>query len=490
MIRTLFFLLMCLPAWASAITVASKNFSESYLLGEVVAQLLEARGYEVDRRFGLGGTLVCYEALVNNEIDIYIEYTGTVEQAILKGRDLHPTVESINARLDPGVRMLASLGFNNTYAIAMKDSLAADLGLQKLSQLRQYPELRLALSLEFLNREDGWPGLSEVYLLPHEPTGIDHGLAYQAINSGSIDLTDAYSTDGDLERYALRILSDDRNYFPDYFAAPLVRSNLPEEVLDALSQLTGRINDARMRQLNAAVVIEKKSFAEVAARFLAEEGIVSGSDEPSSALLQTILGNTVDHLQLTSIALLLGVLVGLPLGILVHRHQKLAQSVVYVAGLLQTIPSIALLALMIPVFGIGMLPAIVALFLYSILPILRNTITALLTIDPVLKRVALAIGLSWWQQLRHVLIPMALPGIMAGVRTAAVISIGTATLAAFIGAGGLGEPIVTGLALNDTDLILQGAVPAALLAVIVELLFDSLERKIVRPHMINGELTG
>ena len=135
-----------------------------------------------------------------------------------------------------------------------------------------------------------------------------------------------------------------------------------------------------------------------------------------------------------------------------------------------------------------MLPAIVALFLYSLLPILRNTVTALVTIDPVLKRVAEAIGLTRREQLRHVLLPMALPNILAGIRTAAVISIGTATLAAFIGAGGLGEPIVTGLALNDTGLILQGALPAAGLAILVELFFELLERLLVKPHMLTGRL--
>jgi osmoprotectant transport system permease protein len=164
--------------------------------------------------------------------------------------------------------------------------------------------------------------------------------------------------------------------------------------------------------------------------------------------------------------------------------------VLYVAGLLQTVPSIALLALMIPLFGIGFLPAIVALFLYSILPILRNTITALLTIDPLLRRVAEAIGLTNRQQLRYVLLPLALPNILAGIKTAAVISIGTATLAAFIGAGGLGEPIVTGLALNDTELILQGAIPAAILAIVVELMFEVLERVLVKPHMLTGNLPG
>ena len=153
---------------------------------------------------------------------------------------------------------------------------------------------------------------------------------------------------------------------------------------------------------------------------------------------------------------------------------------------MQTVPSIALLALMIPIFGIGEVPAIVALFLYSILPIVRNTITGLRSIDPVLKKVVVSIGLDQRQQMYRILIPLAMPAILSGIKTAAVISIGTATLAAFIGAGGLGEPIVTGLALNDVNLILQGAIPAAILAILVEFLFSLLERLILKPHMRQG----
>ena len=483
-------LLLLLPVYCSlagAITVGSKNFTESYLLAEIVAQTLEAEGYAVDRKFGLGGTLVCYEALINGEIDVYVEYTGTLEQAILRGTDLHPSVADLNRRLVEPVRILDSLGFNNTYAMTMKASLADERDIKTVSDLRAHPDLSVSFSLEFLNRKDGWPGLQQLYDLPHQPAGIDHGLAYQAINNGSVDLTDAYSTDGDLQRYALTILKDDQGYFPDYYAVPFVREDMDAAAIAAVEQLAGRLDDDRMRSLNAEVVINERSFAEVASSFLAAQGLTE-SDAVESSLTSSILRNTLVHLKLTSIALLLGCLVGLPLGIVAYRRQQLARVIVYLAGLMQTIPSIALLALMIPLFGIGELPAVIALFLYSILPILRNTITSLITIDPVLKRVAEAIGLSSRQQLRHVLLPMALPGILAGIKTAAIISIGTATLAAFIGAGGLGEPIVTGLALNDTRLILQGAIPAAVLAIVVELLFELLERFVVKPHMLSGRL--
>ena len=487
-IWAVFFYLSLIGSASATITIGSKNFNESYLLGEIMAQLLELEGFEVERKFGLGGTLVCYEALVNDEIDIYAEYTGTLSHVILKTDDLTPQVAELNRLVEEqALRVLGSFGFNNTYAIALKKHFAKELGVSLVSQLTNHPDLKMAFSLEFLNREDGWPGLAKTYGLSGKPTGIEHGLAYQAIDQGKIDITDAYSTDGDLERYGLTVLDDDLGYFPQYLAVPFVRAALPNQVLAVISRLEGIIDDERMRELNSRTVIYGESFAEVASRFIAEEGL--GETRIEAEVISSILGNTITHLKLTFIALLLGCLLGLPLGIIVFRANVAARITVYIAGLLQTIPSIAMLALMIPLFGIGEVPAIVALFLYSILPILRNTITALVTIDPLLKRIAEAIGLTRSQQLRYVLLPMALPTILAGIKTAAIISIGTATLAAFIGAGGLGEPIVTGLALNDTNLILQGALPAAGLAICVELLFEILERLLVKPHMLQGQLT-
>ena len=477
-------------AIAEPVRVASKSFPENQLLAEVIAQLLEAEGYEVERRFGLGGTLVCYEALVNDEVDVYVEYTGTLLQAILKLELDSPTIARLNAVAPEGVELLESIGFNNTYAIALKRALADELGIAKISDLVRFPQLRMAFSHEFMERNDGWPGLKQAYGLEVSPSAIDHGLGYLAIDEGKIEITHAYSTDGDLERYQLITLNDNKRYFPEYFAAPLVRSDLARGPKAVIGQLAGRLDNAGMRALNAQVVIDERDFANVAHEFLQREGLVTADNvaPEQASIWRSIAANTVTHLKLTVIALLAGIGIGVPLGVMVFRHRRLSRFVVYFAGLLQTIPSMALLALMIPVFSIGTKPAIVALFLYSLLPILRSTTTALVTIDPVLKRVAEAIGLTARQQLLHVLIPMAMPNILTGVKTAAIISIGTATLAAYIGAGGLGDPIFTGLSLNNTNLILQGALPAAGLAVAVELLFEALERLLVKEHMLTGRL--
>ncbi len=457
------------------IRIGSKNFNENYLLAEMSAQMLEQAGFRVERRFGLGGTLICYEALRSGEIDLYIEYTGTLSQAILNDPEA-TSIDALNVRLvDSDLAVLPAFGFNNTYAMAIKRQLAEDLGMHTIADLAGQPQLRLVVSHEFLEREDGWPGLARAYGLSASVTGIEHGLAYQAIADGAIDVTDAYSTDGELKRYDLRVLEDNRGFFPQYLAAPLIREDLPTAARRALERMAGSIDDQTMQRLNAEVVFENRGFAEVANGFLVEQGFADEVDL-SGTFWGPLLDNTAQHLKLTGIALLGSILVGVGASLLVFRIPVLARSLTYFCGLLQTIPSIALLALMIPLFGIGMLPAIIALFLYSLLPILRNTLTALTTIDPTLVKVAVAMGLKDSEQLRLIYLPLALPSMFAGIRTAAVISIGTATLAAFIGAGGLGDPIVTGLALNDVNLILQGAVPAAVLAVVTELVFEGLER--------------
>ena len=480
---------LALAAGGEPLVVASKDFNESYILGEIMAQLLESDGFEVERRFGLGGTLICYDALRTGEIDLYAEYTGTLATAILKRPD-RSGVDALNDVLArEGLTLLPPFGFNNTYALAVPRALARSRGLLTISGLVDHPDLRIAVSHEFLEREDGWPGLSRVYGFDRPIDGIEHGLAYQALEEGTIDLTDAYSTDGELVRYDLVVLRDDRDFFPRYLAAPLVRNDLPQRAKGRLRIVADTLDDPAMQALNASVLFEDADFAEAAAGYLEGIGIESdhagsGSWSHSGSQQWRQLGrNTLRHLELTVMALVPATLVGIGLGLLVFRIAWLARSVVYAAGLLQTIPSIALLAFMIPLFGIGVTPAIVALFLYSLLPIVRNTVTALSTIDPVLQRVSLAMGLTRTQRLRHVFVPLAVPSILAGIRTAAVISIGTATLAAFIGAGGLGDPIVTGLALNDHGLILQGALPAALLAIFTEFALEGVERMLSPRHL-------
>ena len=202
------------------IRVGSKNFNESYLLGEIVAQTLEAGGYQVERKFGLGGTLICYEALKNDGIDIYVEYTGTISQAILKLSGA-ASAEAMTAGLRAqGLQLLPQLGFNNTYAIAVRAASAERYNLENISDLAGVDELPMVFSHEFLEREDGWPGLQRAYNLSGSVRGIEHGLAYQALNDGAIGVTDAYSTDGELIRYNLVCPGGQSRLFPALLRGP------------------------------------------------------------------------------------------------------------------------------------------------------------------------------------------------------------------------------------------------------------------------------
>lgn len=347
-----------------------------------------------------------------------------------------------------------------------------------------YPDLKIAFSYEFLKRKDGWESVAKVYGLNNNPVGIEHGLAYQALDEGKIELTDVYSTDGEIPKYDLLILEDDKNFFPKYFAVPFYRAEMDTNFKEIISYLSNSLNYRLMQSMNAKVLYENKSFAEVANEFLKSRGLISAdASYEKKSVLSEIFQKTQRHLVITFISLILAIVIAVPLGVLLSIYPAISKPVLYVTGLLQTIPSIALLAFMIPALGIGILPAIAALFLYALLPILRNTAIGLFSIDPLIKKVATGMGLTVWQKLRYVEIPLAMPTIFAGIKTAAVINVGTATLAAFIGAGGLGEFIVTGLALNDTKLILEGAIPAALLAILIEFIFELIERVYIPKHL-------
>lgn len=486
-VHALALLALAAAARAEPVVVGSKSFTESYLLAEIAAQLLEHHDIDVERRLGLNGTRIAYTALQNDAIDVYPEYSGTISEVILSrpGLDEWSAIEAAVAALD--LVLLPPLGFDNSYAIAVTRSAAERHALAKISDLGAAGGLRIALSHEFLRREDGWPGLKARYGITLPVRGIEHALAYEAMQNGQLDGTDVYTTDGEIERSRLVLLEDDLDYFPEYRAAFFARGDLAPDAVAILNLLAGRIDDARMRALNLAALAPGTSIPEVASGFLADEGLVPAGAS-TIRLLPQLWRNTARHLKLTFIALGLAAVTGVGLAALVHRQRAVADGFLHLTGLVQTIPSIALLALLIPLFGVGQVPAIVALFLYSLLPIARNTTSALRAIPPAYRQVAAAMAMSRAEELRWVLMPLAMPHVLAGIRTATVISIGTATLAAFIGAGGLGDPIVTGLALNDTSLILQGALPAAGLAILAELLFEMLERRLVPPHLRSARL--
>ena len=484
------------PATGPAFQIASKAFTESVILGEVVALTVSAAGIAVEHRAALGGTRLCWDALVSGRIDAYPDYTGTVLQEILHGQGVGD-VASLRAALRPhGVGLSGSFGFNNAYALGMRHARAAAASIQTISDLRQHPGLRFGLSDEFMSRRDGWPGLVARYGLSIvNVRGLDHDLAYRGLAEDHIDVTDLYTTDAEIRRDNLSVLRDDLGFFPKYEAILLYRLDAEEQwpaAFAALRNLEGKIDIAAMRAMNARAKLDHLPERQVAADFVAQRGARAGLNAGARPGSRTgaVLERTREHLTLVSLSLLAAILVALPLGIVAARRPRLGQLVLAAIGVVQTIPSLALLVFMIPLLGIGALPAMTALFLYSLLPIVRNTHAGLVGIAPAVRDSAAALGLSRWAILWRVELPLALGTILAGIKSAAVINVGTATLGALVGAGGFGQPIFTGIRLDDFPLILQGAVPASLLALAVQGAFDLVERVLVPAPLRSGRRYG
>ncbi len=467
---------------AAPVRVGSKAFTESIVLGELAAQLAASAGAPAVHRRALGGTRVLWEALRRGEIDVYPDYTGTLAREILSARAPLDAAALRAALAARGVDVSRSLGFEDGYAVGVRRDVAARLGLARISDLARHPELRLGFTNEFLDRADGWPALRDRYRLTNRSVrGLDHDLAYRALASGDIDATDVYTTDPELRGLDVVLLDDDRHAFPAYEAVLVFRRDLARRApaaLEAMRRLEGRITAGEMIEMNARVQRDRAPPEEVAAAFLGSSLGVAPRFTVESVQAR-ILRRTGEHLALVAAALAAAIGAAIPLGIWAARSPAVGRLVLGVVGIVQTIPSLALLVFMIPLLGIGAGPAIAALFLYGLLPIVRNTHAGLTGIAPELREVAEALGLPPGARLRLVELPLAAPSILAGVKTSAVITVGTATLGALVGAGGYGQPILTGIRLASVPLILEGAVPAALLALAVEAAFDLLERAIV-----------
>jgi osmoprotectant transport system permease protein len=475
-------------AQAQAITIGSKKFTESYVLGEIAKRALSEAGVTTEHSQGMGGTIILWEALKGGQIDVYPEYTGTIAQEILKRTDPLTFEQIANELGKVGIGMTEPLGFDNTYALVMRRDRAERLGIHAISDLQKHPDLKIGLTHEFLDRHDGWQPLAAEYQLnPRNVIGIDHALGYAALKAGEIDVKDAYSTDAKIAEYDLVVLEDDHKFFPQYQAVFLFRFSLPEEAIGVLRKLEGTIDEQKMTRLNAEAE-RTKNYARAANLFFAPNDtpvaakVTALSSHHSSSRFEESLAHklarwTSRHLELAGFSLLLSILIGIPLGIFASRGGAIGHVILGFAGVVQTIPSLALLALLVPLpfFGISARTAIAALFLYGLLPIVRNTATGLQDIAQPIRDSAIALGLEPGARLRKIFLPIASRSILAGIKTSAVINIGTATLAALIGAGGLGEPILSGLNLNDHATILQGAIPAAVLALLVQWFFDLLD---------------
>ena len=502
-------LAIAVQGWAAdpaqqPLRIGSKRFTESYILAQLMSQTVAAAtGTAPEVRQGLGNTAIVYEALRSGNIDMYPEYAGTIALEILKLSGTTSLAEMNQALAPLGLGAALPLGFNNGYALALRAADAQRLKLRTLSDLARHPELKLGLSNEFIGRADGWAGLAKNYGLRQQPIGLDHGLAFAAIDAKQVDVIDIYTTDAKIAHLGLSVLEDDRKYFPRYDALVLYRLEVPQRfptAWAALQKLQGRIDESAMIAMNGRAELQSVPFDVIARDFLAgtaSSGAATpalapgaGATSPASgggrSFTQKLFGPdlarlTLQHLTLVAVSVLLAVLIAVPLALAAFPRPRWRGGLLAVAGLMQTVPSLALLAALIGLTGsIGMLPALLALTLYALLPIMRNTVTGLSEVGEVIRQAGTALGMDRSQRLQLVELPLALPTVIAGIRTAVAIAIGTATIAAFIGAGGYGERIVTGLALNDRELLLAGALPAAALALLSEALFELLERALRR----------
>lgn len=481
-----------------SLKIGSKAFTESVILGEILCHLARFSGIPAEHIAELGGTQILWNALKSGEIDAYIDYTGTIREEILspsakKGIVIDTEPKMREELSKSGVLMSERVGFNNTYALGMREDVAQKMGILKISDLKGHPDLKYGFSDEFMERRDGWNQLANHYdLKTSRIRTMDHNLGYRGLIHDSIQITDLYTTDAEIQYYKLRVLEDDLQFFPTYHAVLLMRNELltqAPEVAKALLQVQGLIEPTEMSRMTASVRLDKKSETYVAGDFLNQK-LLMDLELPSQSIGaewrrigHRLWKTTLEHLLLAVVSLTLAILVAIPLGILSAKNEKAGNIILGVVSVIQTLPSMAILVFMIPLFGLGAIPAIASLFFYSLLPIVRNTFTGIRQIPAATRESAEVLGLDSTSRLRLVELPLALPSILSGIKTAAVINVGTATIGALIGAGGYGSPILTGIRLSSIPLILQGAIPAAVMAIVVQWIFGILERKFVSPGL-------
>jgi osmoprotectant transport system permease protein len=447
---------------ARTLVIGSKKFTEANILAHFIKQEISKIAPKQDVKVleNLGGTGIVQTALMTGSIDLYVDYTGTLEASY------KTDTKNLEGELEKrGLLIGARLGFNNTYALVTKQSNP----LVKISQLKN-KQARIGMSHEFYERLDGYRPLAKRYQLALQTTTLEHALIYPSLSSDSLDYAIAYATDAKIKKHNLKTLTDDYAFFPTYQAILVVSKKMtkdfPSLYPKLVNMMEGRLNEDKMIETNYLVDIDRQNYAQAASTLSGKKLSFQESDHLS------IMPYFIQHLLYLIVTACFCIMIGIPLGVLATRSTFWERTLLSLVSILQTIPSLALLVFLIPIFGLGQTTAVIALVLYGLLPIVKNTHTGIKNISHELIEYAELIGMKPLKRILTIELPLAKYAILAGVKLTCIYTVGITVIAAFIGAGGLGTLIVSGLSLNDHELILKGAIPSALLALMIEIIFQ------------------
>jgi len=457
----LILVLLCPTVFSKSITIGAKKFTEANVMAYVLAHTLKSIDSSLDIKVleNLGGTGIVTTATENQEIDLYVDYTGTLKETFKTTDETLP-----GELLKHNLKFGFELGFNNSYGMAVKHHST----LSKMSDIKNHH--RLGISHEFLKRKDGFSGLASHYGFNIKPLVIEYSLLQHSLKSDKLDIIEIFTTDAKIIKYNLKVLKDDQHFYKRYDALVVFNKTFYEQnkqlVSDLSSKLFLKISDKQIQKLNHLVDIEGLNYEESARSFTKSNTHIKSSYE------STIWPHFYEHLEYLFLTIIICIFIGVPLGVTTAKSQLFERVILSLISITQTIPSLALLVFLIPLFGLGKTTTLIALCLYGLLPIVKSTHMGIKKIPKELSEYSKLIGMSFFQRIFKIEIPLALIDIVSGVKLTAIYTIGVTVIAAFVGAGGLGTLIVTGLSLNNTDIILQGALPSAGLAIIVEIIFQ------------------
>ncbi len=461
------------------INIGSKKFTESIILADIL-KVYTINNYpntQVEHKKQLGSTRILWNALINGQIDVYPEYTGTLEQELIPKN--YKTKEEISDYLNSmNIGIGYYLGFNNTYAIGVTKDFAKKFDVYSISDLKKIKKVKYAFTEEFLNRSDGWSELTKHYgILSEKLKSIDHDIAYRALINGDVDAIDLYSTDAEIKYYNLITLKDDLNFFKKYEAIYLYNKH-NTIVTKVMKDLNFKISEGAMIQMNFDVKFQHSDEIDTAYKFL---NLKKQSKAINNSYFSDMLRYSYEHLWIVSIALIFGIPLGVFLGVASHYFSILRLPIVYSVSFFQTIPSIAFLVLLIGPLNlvglnsIGNTPAIITLFFYSLMPTTTTTINALGSIPKNYTDIAEILNLSFLKKLFRVKFPLSSLEILNSLKNTIIATLGSATLGALVGAGGLGQPILSGIRLDNYSLILMGVLPAIVMIITTHFLFKIFE---------------